>query len=211
MSAPNIDTIVSLAKRLDATLLEDLVRLGYVFPEEELRRRRRASGEQSRKKRPTAAQALFKAQRYTAPPVRGVHVPTAQVPGTVLLMRVRRASETARRTQIQIPIRVVRTNFFTGITRLVSDHDNRSHILVDATARGGLNTIKTEVPEIESMIDPVLRLERTANSIRYRAFDAGSVLGAPIRDALLKGFEMSPRTSFSSIANLEKATWWRFI
>ena len=126
-------------------------------------------------------------------------------------MRVRRASETARRTQIQIPIRVVRTNFFTRITKLVSDHDNRSHVLVEASARGGLNTIKTEVPEIESMIDPVLRLERTANGIRYRAFDAGSVLGAPIRQALLNGFEMSPRTSSSPIANLDKATWWRFI
>jgi hypothetical protein len=126
-------------------------------------------------------------------------------------MRVRRASETARRTQIQIPIRVVRTNFFAGITALVSDHDNRTHALVQASARGGLNTIKAEIPEIESMADPVLRLERTATSIRYRAFDADSVLGTPIRQALLNGFNMTPQASSSSIADREKATWWRFI
>lgn len=70
-----------LAKRLDATLLDDLVRLGYVFPEQELRRRRRASGEQSKAKRGTGAQALFKTQRYAAPPVRRANVIAAQVPG----------------------------------------------------------------------------------------------------------------------------------
>jgi hypothetical protein len=94
---------------------------------------------------------------------------------------------------------------------VVSDHDNRTHPLIKASARGGLNTIKTEIPEIESMVDPVLRLERTATSIRYRAFDAVSVLGTPIRQALLNGFNMKPQNSFKSIADSEKATWWRFI
>ena len=205
------DPSTGLAKRLDATLLDDLVRLGYVFPEQELRKRRRASGDQSKAKRPAAGQALFKVQRYAVPPVRHAQVIAAQVPGTVLLMRVRRASESARRTQIQIPFRVVRTNFFSGINALVSAHDGRTHPLVQASARGGLNTVKTETPEIEPMVDPVLRLERTPTAIVYQAFDANSVLGNPIRQALLNGFEMSPPTSSSSIANLEKATWWRFI
>lgn len=126
-------------------------------------------------------------------------------------MRVRRASESARRTQIQIPIRVTRTKFFSEISALVSAHDGRTHLLVQASARGGLNTIKTEIPEIEPMADPVLRLERTAKTIIYQAFDANSVLGTPIRQALLNGFNMSPPASSSSIADLEKATWWRFI
>jgi hypothetical protein len=129
----------------------------------------------------------------------------------VLLMRVRRASESARRTQIQIPIRVVRTNFFASSDAMISAHDGRAHPLVQASARGGLNTIKTEMPEIEPMTDPVLRLERTATAIIYQAFDANSVLGTPIRQALLNGFEISPPASFSSIANLNNATWWRFI
>jgi len=205
------DTNTGLSRRLDATLLSDLVQLGYVFPERELQKRRKASAEQSKAKRPSPGQALFKAQRYTAPPVRRTPVATAQVPGTVLLMRVRRASETARRTQIQIPLRVVRTNFFTGINTLVSAHDGRNHPLIQATARGGLNTIKTEIPEIEPMTDPLLRLERTANAIIYQAFDAQSVLGSPIRQALLNGFNLPSPNSFSSIADLKKATWWRFI
>jgi len=207
------DTSTGLAKRLDDTLLTDLVRLGYIFPEKELNRRRKTSSDQSKAKRPVGTQALFKAQRYSAPPVRKERAGAviAQVPGTVLLMRVRRASESARRTQIQIPIRVVRTNFFTRINSLVSAHDGRTHPLVQATARGSLNTIKTEIPEIEPMSDPVLRLERTTTAIVYQAFDANSVLGAPIRQALLNGFQMSPVATSSTIPNLEKATWWRFI
>jgi hypothetical protein len=205
------DPSTGMAKRLDATLLNDLIRLGYVFTEQELRQRRKVSGDQSKAKRPAATQALFKAQRYTAPPVRRAPVVAAEVPGTVLLMRVRRASESARRTQIQIPIRVVRTNFFLGINGMVSAHDGRSHPLVQASARGGLNTVKMEIPEIEPMTDPVLRLERTATAIIYQAFDAKSVLGTPIRQALLNGFNLSPPASFSSIPKLDQATWWRFI
>jgi hypothetical protein len=136
---------------------------------------------------------------------------TAHVAGTVLLMRVRRASETARRTQIQIPIRVVQTNFFQGINGLVSAHDGRSHVIVRATARGGLNTIKAEIPEIDPMTDPVLRLERTPTAVIYRAFDANSVLGTPIHQALLRGFAISPAATFKTVADQSKATWWRFI
>jgi HKD family nuclease len=205
------DPDTGLAKRLDATLLNDLIRLGYVFSEQELRKRRKASGDKAKAKRSTATQALFKAQRYAAPPARGKQAVAAHVPGTVLLMRVRRASESARRTQIQIPIRVVRTNFFSGINAMVSAHDGRTHPLVQASARGSLNTVKAEIPEIEPMIDPVLRLERTATAIIYQAFDAMSVLGTPIRQALLNGFEISPPVSFSSIPRLDQATWWRFI
>ena len=64
------DTSTGLARHLDATLLADLVRLGYVFPEQELRKRRKASGDQANAKRSATTQALFKAQRYAAPPVR---------------------------------------------------------------------------------------------------------------------------------------------
>lgn len=205
------DTSTGFAKRLDTTLLSDLVQLGYVFPEKELRKRRKASGDQAKSKRAASSQVIFKSHRYAAPPVRRDQVIAVKVPGTVLLMRVRRASESARRTQIQIPIRVVRTEFFSGINALVSAHDTRTHPLIKAKARGGLNTIKTEIPEIEPMNDPVLRLERTATAIIYVVYDAKSVLGTPIHQALLNGFVMSPPRSSSSIADLEKATWWRFI
>lgn len=204
------DTTTDLARRLDVTLLDDLVRLGYVFPEQDLRRRRRVTTENAKEKR-EPRQALFRAQRFGIPPVRGRTTPTAGVPGTVLLMRVRRASETARRTQIQLPIRVVQTNFFTGVNELVSAHDGRSHPLVRARARGGLNTIKVEIPEIEPMVDPVLRLERTPRAIIYQAFDSSSVLGTPIRQALLNGFMLHPSMTLKTVADQLKATWWRFI
>ncbi len=206
------DTATGFAKRLDDTLLNDLIRLGYVFPEGQLRKRRRATRDASKAKRASPTQTLFKALRYSVPPIQRPAVDLAQVAGSVLLMRVRRASETARRTQIQIPIRVTRTNFFAGVASLLSAHDGRMHPLVQATARGGLNTIKTEVPEIESMSEPVLRLERTGtNTIVYQAFDGNSILGAPIKQALLNGFAMSPPATLCSIPGRDRATWWRFI
>ena len=205
------DPASGLARRLDTTLLSDLLTLGYIFPEEELRRRRKGSNEQSQSKRPGRGQALFKFQRVTRPEVRGAVVKTRKVTGTVLLMRVRRASESTRRTQIQIPIRVVQSEFFRGIKNIVSAHDGRSHPLVQASARGGLNTIKAEIPEIEPMTDPVLRLERTAKAIIYQTFDSASVLGAPIRQALLNGFAMIPPATLQTAADRSRATWWRFV
>jgi hemin uptake protein HemP len=126
-------------------------------------------------------------------------------------MRVRRASESARRTQIQLPIRIVQSNFFAGVNSLVSAHDGRTHALVRAKARGGLNTIKAEIPEIEPMTDPVLRLESAAKATIYQAFDGASVLGQPIRQAMLNGFGMSPPVTFKTVDDQTKATWWRFI
>jgi len=201
----NLDT--GMAKRLDETLLNDLVQLGYVFPEQELSRRRTASGEQSKAKRPTATQALFKAQRYSAPPARKVPKIIHDVPGTVLLMRVRKA----RGTQVQMPIQAVETDFFKGIDAIVSEHDGHARGLHPAKAHGKRNTIKVEIPEAAAMKDPVLRLERTADAITYRAFDAHSIMGSQIRDALVMGFKLTPPATFSSISDLDRATWWRFI
>ena len=201
------DPDTGLAKRLDATLLNDLVQRGYVFPEQELQKRRKASGEQSKAKHPATAQALFKAQRYSAPPVRRAPKIVRDVPGTVLLMRVRKA----RGTQVQMPIQAVETDFFKGVNAIVSEHDGRGRGLHPAKAHGKRNTIKVEIPESAAMTDPVLRLERTANAITYRAFDANSIMGSQIRDALLMGFKMKPPVTFSSISDIERSTWWRFI
>src|SRR6266545_2423851 len=138
-----------LALRLDDVLLTDLIRLGYVLPERELQQRRKTSIDRSQKKRRKAPERLFKSQHFAVPPVRRRKKVVARVPGTVLLMRVRRAAEVGRRTQIQLPIRRMKTAFFDGVKALVSEHDGRSHQLVYASARGGLNTIKVEIPEIE--------------------------------------------------------------
>jgi hypothetical protein len=105
----------------------------------------------------------------------------------------------------------MRTDFFTGVNELVSVHDGRSHHLVHARARGVLNTIKVDITEIAPMDDPVLRLERTPMGIIYWAYDANSVLGLPIRRALLNGFDMIPPMTFKTLADQSRATWWRFI
>lgn len=203
------DSSSGLARRLDKTLLGDLLALGYVHPESELSQRRKVSTAKS-EKRPSES-ALFKFQRVTGPEVQKVVIKAWNIAGTVLLMRVRRASESARRTQVQIPLKVVKTAFFTGIAEIVSAQDARAHPLVKARARGSVNTIKAEIPEIATMADPVLRLERTTNAIIYTAFDASSVLGTPIYEALLNGFVMNPATTFQTVANRSRATWWRFV
>lgn len=205
----NPDT--GFALKLDDTLLDDLVSMGYVLDENTLNKRRDSSNKTSIPRQSKKGQALFKTQRYTAPPIDSNFVSSAQLPGTVLLMRVRRASETERRTQIQIPIRVLESNFFFGISELTSDHDGRIHKFIEAWARGVLNTIKIEVPEIEPMGDPVLRLEKTDDAIRYRAYDANAILGAPIKHAILNGFKMNPPTSYKTISDEIRATMWRFI
>jgi hypothetical protein len=203
------DPSSGLARRLDKTLLCDLLSLGYILPESHLRQRRKSSVASEKKR--SAESALFKYQRVTAPDAQKSVIKARNVPGTVLLMRVRRASENERRTQVQLPIKVVRTAFFSGVAEIISAHDARVHPLVEASARGSVNTIKAEIPEIATMNDPVLRLERTPTGIFYTAFDAASVLGAPIREALLNGFDMKPCSTFQTIADRSRATWWRFV
>lgn len=199
------DTESGFTRRLDVNLLRDLSRLGYVQTEQTLRQRRQAS---QRAHPATAREKLFRGQRIPIP-----H-PAAQprqlnVPGRVLLMRVRRASETARRTQIQLPIRLTRTQFFEGVTALTSTHDGRRHGINQARARGTVNTMKVEIPEIDAMADPVLRLERFDGEIHYQAHDAGSPVGQLIMTALRHG--LLDGSTHLTIPNTERATWWRSV
>jgi HKD family nuclease len=206
------DLSSGFAKKLDGTLLRDLVALGYVMPETILRRQRQQNLARSEETRRVVRRTLFRRLNVTVPSIPSPLITPEQVAGTVLLMRVRRASETARRTQVQIPIRVIRTKFFEGSREIVSAHDGRHHSIVIASARGGINTMKVELPEIDPMTDPVVRLEKTASAIVYQAFDANSVLGRPIMDALKKGLEFQPPVTFlTKPSSPEHSTWWRFV
>lgn len=206
------DQMSGFVRKLDTTLLQDLVNLGYVYPETALIRHRRVTSAESKARRPNSRQKLFRSLHITIPPSPEIATAPMQVIGTVLLMRVRRASETVRRTQVQIPFRVLNTRFFVGIRELTSAHDGRSHSIITASARGGVNTKKVEIPEIDPIADPVIRLERTPSAIIYQAFDASSILGRPIMDALRKGLEYEPSvTSLTRPQEPNRATWWRFI
>jgi hypothetical protein len=126
-------------------------------------------------------------------------------------MRVRKAHSVQRPTQTQIPKRVVNEPLFRGIQSITSAHDKRAHPILEATARGAVNTLKLEIPEMRDFVDPVLRLERTETGLSYEVYDANSTLGRPIHAALLRGMEMTPKATFVTKSDLERATWWRFI
>ena len=218
------DTTSRLAMRLDRDFLARLSDEGYV-PDEagarnELRQesaRRAGRGTPplfaSRRFVPPpfppgivrpAAPARGRAPRPAAPerPVAGARVPA----GTVLLMRLRKAHVRDRPTQTQIPIRVADT-FFRDITEVQSSHSGQAHVIIEATARGGRNTIKLEIPEMRNFVQPVARFERTPEGIVYEAYDVGSPQGNQIMAALEEG--RRDNTTQLAISDAERATWWR--
>jgi len=203
------DTTSPFVRLLDETLLNDLVTKNYVLPEKALRQE-----QGTRRKKRSEKERLFGLQAVSVPaiPSDGDILLSGGVVGAVLLMRVRRASETERRTQVQIPIRVVKTEFFGEDASVTSAHDGRVHTLRRAAARGTTNTIKLELPEIDPMDDPVVRFERKKTLIEYQVYDSGSTLGTPIMEALERGLSMDPPATQLSVPSRPlSATWWRFV
>lgn len=225
------DTSRRLALQLDDVLMRDLVDGGYIFTEDELNRRRGQTRATTgpRAPRTQTRDPLFARVAITVPRAPGpaaaprpragttaaTRTPVAaaqpQGVGRVLLMRVRKANLETRPTQTQLPMRVVNEPMFRGVRSIISAHDNREHLIVAATARGGQNTLKLEIPEMRNFVDPVLRLEKTDTGISYEAYDADSTLGKPIYAALLRGMEMTPKATLMTTADREHCTWWRFI
>ena len=136
------DTSSRLAVRLDRDFLARLSSAGYVPDEaaarDELRRERtRRSGRGT---------PLFASKRFVPPARGGEPLPAAlavpsqpvtelRVPaGTVLLMRLRKASVTDRPTQTQIPFRVVDT-FFGNASEVRSASSGEAHGIIQASAR----------------------------------------------------------------------------
>lgn len=219
------DTESRFAVRLDADFLAQLSRGGYV-PDEAAVRAELARERGARPRRD--APALFASRRFAPPagvrrearparrgaarvlpPAAAPVAAAAQVPtGTVLLMRLRKASLTDRPTQTQIPFRVVDT-FFTGAGAVRSAHSGQQHGIIQASARGNRNTIKLEIPEMRDFDDPVARFEKSPEGIVYEAYDVGSPQGNQIRASLEEG--RSDGSTQMTISNADRATWWRFI
>ena len=232
-----------LARRLDAALLADLVAEGYVLPEKKIRERLEETRKSS-KPAGRARRRLFGTRTVTAPPPPGGRPPAGgptggggagggtsggtgvrrrRVPGggssntvgNVLLMRVRRASEKERRTQIQLPVRKLQSffgsNFFDGATSVTSSHDGRVHEIREASARGSRNTTKLEVPEIEDMADPLMRFERTENGIIYEAYDRNTAQGRQIMRSLNEGRQTTPATTMLTVADEASASMARHV
>ena len=210
------NTDSQLALRLDAGVLDRLVRDGYVPDESSIR----ATWNRARSKRRSSGNPpLFGARRYSPPPrpdqrpvgPTGTTVdppgPGTQ-PGAVVLMRLRKASATDRPTQTQLPFRVVDT-FFQNTNAVRSSHSNQVRPLVEASARGGRNTVKVEIPEMRTFRQPVARFHKTANEVVYEAYDADTPEGIQIMASLQAG--RSDSSTQLSVSNPETATWWRFI
>lgn len=219
------DTTSRLAVRLDPAFLAQLVSDGYVIDEARaLADMRAARGTRAARPRPP----LFGSRRVIPPPLATAPVrrppaargraaapaaataapalPAAAPAGTVLLMRLRKASLTTRTTQTQIPIRVADT-FFHGVTEVQSAHSGLRHGIHEATARGGRNTMKLEIPEMADFAQPVARFERTPEGVVYETYDVGSPQGDQIMTTLEEG--RGDNTTQLSISDADRATWWR--
>jgi HKD family nuclease len=210
------DTTNRLAIRLDQDVLAQLSDRGYVPDEAEAQRdSRRKLGNHERRRGPP----LF-GSRYYGPPSRegrqDVRVEGAEPErssteaglssGSVLLMRLRKAHAQDRPTQTQIPIRVMDT-YFLGATSVRSSHTGAEHRISPASARGNVNTIKLEIPEMGPLAEPVARFEQTVEGISYEIYDASSPEGRQIMGALRTGIRDG--TTQRTISDLERATWWK--
>jgi len=228
------DTTSKLAMRLDMDFLDRLSKGGYV-PEEAVIREEMC--ERAKRSTRRATPPLFASRRF-APPIpasdivprpaatprpRGTArtasttpkplaaspvVQTSAPTGTALLMRLRKASVTNRPTQTQIPIRI-RNTFFADASDVRSNHSGDGHVISAASARGGPNTMKLEIPEMRNFVDPVARFEQTPEGIVYEVYDVGSPQGNQIKAALEEGMR-DGRTQLS-VSNADIATWWLFI
>jgi HKD family nuclease len=222
------DTTSKLSVRLDTDFLARLASDDYLPDEATSRARLR----QSQKRRQVGGSPpLFASRRFSAPPraatptrpaasesdrrpprqspqPRSQSTPARVLIGTVLLMRLRKASVTARPTQTQIPFRIADT-FFRNATEVRSAHSREAHGIIEASARGGRNTIKLEIPEMRDFEQPVARFEKTPDGVVYEVYDVGSPQGNQIMVSLEEG--RRDHTTQMSISNSESATWWRFI
>ena len=235
------DTTLNLARQLDTAFLNDLVSNGYVHDEATLKAQSAARRAASAPKngagkklfggvavtppaKPATSQTSSAAAQPTKKPAptsttaavtpassSGVAAAPAAT-GQVLLMRVRKAHTTDRPTQTQIPKEVANAPFFGGIKSVLSVHTGDSHNVREASARGIINTLKLEIPEMRKMSEPVVRFERTPAGIQYEVYESTTAQGKAIMSSLQAGRTTSPPTTKLTLpSNPSGATWWRFI
>lgn len=231
------DISLGLARKLDAAFLADLVNNGYIKDEATVKAEAAARRALSSSAAPGVAKKLFASVAVT-PPIKPPATPgtlpsaahgktavgtttsspssaataTLAPTGQVLLMRVRKAHATARPTQTQVPKDVAGSSFFGGTTSVTSVHNGEIHEFRQATARGNINTLKLEIPEMRNMADPVVRFERTPKGIQYEVYDSSTPKGQSIMQALNAGLKVSPAsTHLTKPSTPTNSTWWRFI
>jgi HKD family nuclease len=217
------DTADNLAHRLNSDFLGKLVSYGYVKDEKHLlaeAKKRRASSSLKYAERPK----LFGSMSVSLPLKPGSSLKQSKlvdtkdisdvtVTGHVLLMRVRKAQAKDRPTQTQIPKVVANSTFFGDITTVISKHTSETHKVSPAIARGIVNTLKLEIPEMRKMTNPVVRFERTDEGVKYECYDAeNNPKGKAIMEKLNAGLFTSPiATHLTKPSTPDSSTWWCFI
>jgi hypothetical protein len=73
-------------------------------------------------------------------------------------------------TQIQVP-QTLAASYFQGVGHVLSEHNGRQHPISPARSRGGINTIKLEIPECRLIGVPIMQFRKNNNVITYRVFD----------------------------------------
>jgi HKD family nuclease len=202
-----------VARPLTKDFLNQLVKMGYVLPEKRLRTRVKMLRQAIKRRRTQRLFGRQKTMRFGgAKRRRAARVKSAAI-ARALLMRVRKAHVTDRPTQTQLPKAVYDDGFFAGVDAIRSLHDGRAHEVRKAWARGIINTLKLEIPEMRNFADPVLRFLRGHDgTVVYEAYDRGTPAGDGIFKALADGRTTTPRKTFLTLPGSPgQATWWRFL
>jgi hypothetical protein len=219
------DTTSGLSRMLDGAFLAELVANGYVRDEATARAeiaKRVATASKGKKKKlfgsvPVSVPAAPHTSSVVKKPVKGTPTKATSSAstggvGSVVLMRLRKASVSGRPTQTQIPIAVANQPFFKGVKSVTSRHSKVAHPISAAVARGIVNTLKLEIPEMRSFADPVIRFESTTSGVEYEVYDSLTPKGQAIMNSLTLGLSTSPQSTFLTLPSSPKnATWWRFI
>lgn len=207
-----LQTPSDFVKRLDDPFLSKLVQAGYVLTEFEVRMRRATEHQAGARTRVPGNKPLF-GRTSRVRMSRGRQVEAGElVDASTLLLRPRRASETERRTQIQFPIRLMSKPYCAGVTSLRSSQGGVRHKIREANARGKRNTLKVEVPEIETLDSFVMRLNRKGSDLVYDVYDTASPEGRRVWKALEDGLQTSPAVTISTVpGNINSSTLFRFI
>lgn len=205
-----------VVRRLDDTLLGELVAAGYVLDEADVRAKQSASG----RRRSGTTKRLFGRTPARSPrPRSGARAagPSAgpasvSTSGRVLLMRLRRAAA-ARPTQVQIPKQVLDTGFFGATNWAAYSPSGQRRPISVATASGNANTRKMEMPEVRYFSDIFVRFVNNGRRVTYEVHDAGTPGGMAIEQAIRNGFSSSPPSSHQTGgggAAKPNSTWWLF-
>ena len=203
-----------VVRKLDDTLLGELVAEGYVLDEAAVRAKQRASGH----KRGGATKRLFGRTPPKSPrPRTGSRAPglsagsaAAGASGRVLLMRLRRAAA-ARPTQVQIPKQVLDTGFFGATAWAAHSSSGQRRPISVAKASGNANTRKMEMPEVRHFSDIFARFVNNGTRVTYEVHNAGTPDGMAIEQAIRNGFSTSPprsRQTGGGAAPKPNSTWW---